>query len=291
MDPAQLVKILSDETPRRKTPIPQVVASFIARDFKIWWTYKFWITLDISGILIFVATYYLFSLITSPQQIQEAGYVAGGYFTFALIGIAFQQYVFFAVQSINMSVREEQWNGTMETVLSSATDFKAFLLGETCFYFIISSAFLFISFSVGYLLGASFYVSVTSLLSALVLSALLIASHMAIGVLSAGIIMKTKQGNPLTWAFSWMTQLVSGVFYPLKLLPWYLEWVGRIFPLTYSLDGIRLCLQACQDLTSSAVFSNVASLIVFIIVATPISLYVFKIGYDAARRDGSLGQY
>jgi ABC-2 type transport system permease protein len=282
---------MSEKVLRQKTPIHRIVASFIARDFRIWWTYKFWVTLDISGILLFVATYYLFSLITSPQQIQNAGYVIGGYFTFALIGIAFQQYVFFAVQSINMSVREEQWNGTMETVLSSATDFKVFLLGETCFYFIICSAYLFISFLAGWLLGASFSLSPASLLSALALSALLIASHMAIGVLSAGIIMKTKQGNPLTWAFSWMTQLVSGVFYPLGLLPWYLEWVGKIFPLTYSLDGIRLCLQGGQSLISPAVFSDAVSLVVFMIVATPLALYIFKIGYDAARKDGSLGQY
>jgi len=114
---------------------------------------------------------------------------------------------------------------------------------------------------------------------------------MAIGVMSAGIIMKTKQGDPLTWAFSWITQLVSGVFYPLKLLPWYLEWVGKIFPLTYSLDGIRLCLQAGQDLSSPAVFSDAVNLIIFTGIAVPIALYVFKKGYDAARRDGSLGQY
>ncbi len=291
MDSEELVKLMSEEMPRRKTPIRQIVASFITRDFKVWWTYKFWVTLDISGIILFVATYYLFSLIASPQQVQDAGYITGGYFTFAMIGIAFQQYVFFAVQSINQSIMEEQWNGTMETVLSSATDFKTFLLGETCFFFIISSAFLFISLLMGFFLGASFCVSPASILSAIVLSALLIASHMTIGILSAGVIMKTKQGNPLAWAFSWMTQLVSGVFYPLRLLPWYLEWTGRIFPLTYSLDGIRLCLQSCQDLTSPLVLGDAVNLIIFIAIATPIALYVFKMGYNAARRDGSLGQY
>ncbi|MEM1508201.1 MAG: hypothetical protein QXG68_07805 [Candidatus Bathyarchaeia archaeon] len=36
---------------------------------------------------------------------------------------------------------------------------------------------------------------------------------------------------------------------------------------------------------------NIVSLIIFIAVTTPISLYAFKIGCDAARRDGSLGQY
>ncbi|RJS88236.1 hypothetical protein CW705_09380 [Candidatus Bathyarchaeota archaeon] len=141
------------------------------------------------------------------------------------------------------------------------------------------------------MLGARFHVTIASLLSAIILSVLLIASHMTIGILSAGIIMKTKQGNPLTCAFSWLTQLVSGVFYPLKLLPWYLEWIGRLFPLTYSLDGIRLCLQSGRDLTYPPVLNDVLTLILFTLLATPISLYVFKIGYDAARRDGSLGQY
>jgi len=291
LDHEQMVNLMSEETPRRKTPIHQMIVSFITRDFKIFWTYKFWLTLDISGSVLFVVAYYLFSMITTSQQVKDAGYTMGGYFTFALIGIAFQQYVFFAVQSINMSVREEQWNGTIETILSSATDFKVFLLGETFFFFILSSAFLLVSLLTGVLLGAIFYFSPTSVLSAIVISVLLIVSHMAIGILSAGIIMKTKQGNPLTWAFSWMTQLVSGVFYPLKLLPQYLEWVGRIFPLTYSLDGIRLCLQAGRDLSYPTVLNDAFSLIIFTAVASPVALYVFKIGYNAARRDGSLGQY
>ena len=291
MKSEELIKIMSEDIPKRKTPIQQMIASFIVRDFKVWWTYKFWLTLDISGVVLFVATYYLFSLITSPQQVVEAGYTTGGYFTFAMIGITFQQYVFFAVQSINMSVREEQWHGTIETILSSATSFKTFLLGETCFFFIASSALLLISLATGVLLGATFHINLASILSTIVLSALLIASHMAIGILSAGIIMKVKQGNPLTWAFSWMTQLVSGVFYPLKVLPWYLEWVGRIFPLTYSLDGIRLCLQAGRDLSYPPVLGDAVNLVLFTAIAAPIALYIFRKGYDAARRDGSLGQY
>lgn len=291
MDLEQLIQAISEDSSRRKVPVHQVVASFIVRDFKIWWTYKFWFTLDISSIMLMVATYYLFSLITTSQQIQGAGYTTGGYFTFALIGIAFQQYVSAAVQNINQSIRDEQWDGTLETILSSATDFNTFLLGETCFYFIISSSFLFIALTMGYLLGARFSVGAASILSAIVLSILLIASHMIIGVLGTGIIMKTKQGNPLTLAFSWMTQLVSGVFYPLNLLPWYLEWIGGLFPLTYSLDAIRLCLQADQNLASPAVLDDLIKLVAFIILATPVALYVFKKGYNAARMDGSLGQY
>lgn len=291
MDAEKLIQIISEDIPRRKTPIYRIILSFIIRDFKVWWTYKFWLVLDIAGMIIFILTYYLFSFITTPQHIQEAGYTVGGYFTFALIGIAFQHYVHFAVQTINESIRDEQWNGTLETILSTATDFKVFLLGEVCFSFIVSSILLLMSILIGITLGAVFYTTPSSILTAMILTMLLIASHMDIGILSTGVIMKVKQGSPVTWAFSWLSQLVSGVFYPLKLLPWYLEWLGKAFPLTYSLDGIRLCLQSAKDLTSPAIVSNIIYLFIFIIVATPIALYVFKIGYDSARRDGSLGQY
>lgn len=291
MDREKLLELFSEELQTEKNPVYRVVASFIVRDFKVWWTYKFWLTLEMAGLILLVGTYYLFSFITSSQQVQEAGYLSGGYFTFALIGLAFQQYVSFAVQSLNMSVREEQYDGTMEILLSSATDIRTFLLGETCFYFIISSTYLIVSFSVGIMLGASFNVTLASIASALILSVLLIVSHMAIGVLSAGVIMKTKQGNPFLWAFSWVSQLVSGVFYPLKLLPWYLEWIGKLFPLTYSIDGIRLCLQSGQDFSTPAVLSNAVSLLIFTAVATPLALYFFEKGYNSARRAGSLGHY
>ncbi|MBS7641815.1 MAG: ABC transporter permease [Candidatus Bathyarchaeia archaeon] len=291
MNIEKLIHILSEDIPRRRTSTYRIILSFIVRDFKVWWTYKFWLILDIVGVVIFIVTYYLFSFITTSQHVQDAGYSVGGYFTFALIGISFQHYVHFAVQTINESIRDEQWNGTLETILSTATDFKIFLLGEVCFSFIVSSTLLLMSLLIGMLLGAEFYTTLSSIISVIILTMLLIASHMDIGILSTGVIMKVKQGSPVTWAFSWLSQLVSGVFYPLKLLPWYLEWLGKAFPLTYSLDGIRRCLQSAEDLSSPVVLSNILYLSIFILIATPIALYVFKIGYDSARRDGSLGQY
>jgi len=291
MDQKEILRILAGENPSRPTPVWSMVASQIVRDFKVWWTYKMWLTLDVTGTMLFIATYYLVSHIISGQFIANAGYTTGGYFTFAVVGIAFQQYVFSSVMGISESIRDEQWMGTIETILSSATSFRTFLLGESIFFFIVGSSFLAGSLATGLALGAQFQLEPLALLSVMVLSVLLIASHMAVGILGAGIIMKTKQGNPLVWAFSWMTQLVSGVFYPLGLLPWYLEWVGKIFPLTYSLDGIRLCLQGGQTLASPAVLSDITSLLIFIAISLPLSLYIFKLGYNSARREGSLSQY
>jgi len=88
-----------------------------------------------------------------------------------------------------------------------------------------------------------------------------------------------------------LTQLFSGVLYPLGLLPDYLQWVGAAFPLTYSLDGIRRCLMNGEGLASYIVLEDVTKLALFIVILLPFSLWFFKKAYDSTRREGALGQY
>jgi len=267
------------------------LGAFIRRDRKIWWTYKMWVTLDLLSTFSFVITYALVARIVSTDALIKGGYTGGGYLAFSVIGIAFQQYVFSSVLGVSEAIRDEQWFGTMETILSSPTSFRVFLFGESLFRFLIGTVFLFGALGLGLLLGARFRASPAILVSVAVLSLLMVLSHLTIGIASAGVIMKIKQGNPVAWAFSWTTQLVSGVFYPLNVLPTYLAWLGRLFPLTYSLDGVRLCLMGGRTLADPGVGQNVLWLLAFILVSLPISLYVFRLGYNSSRRDGSLGQY
>ncbi len=287
-----LVQNLSDD-PRgyQSVGVLAKLREFILRDARIWWTYKMWVILDLTSTFTFVLTYALVAQIASTDRLIAGGYTRGGYLAFSVIGIAFQQYVFSSVLGISEAIRDEQWFGTMETILSSPTSFKVFLFGESTFRFLIGTVFLLGALGLGVALGAAFYLSLGTILSVVVLSLLMVFSHLTIGIASAGVIMKIKQGDPVAWAFSWLTQLVSGVFYPLSVLPSYMTWVGRIFPLTYSLDGVRLCLMGGTTLLDPRVSMNVLWLCVFILVSLPVSLWIFKLGYDSSRQDGSLGQY
>lgn len=285
-----IVKYMAENIPRGRVGAVEKAVAFIIRDFKIWWTYKLWITLDILSSLTFVATYYFVSMIITPQALIDAGYAAD-YLTFSVIGISLQHYVFTSVSSLSDAIREEQWNGTMETILSSTTSFRVFLLGESAFRFIIGSYFLLASLGMGVLLGIRLVLNPGSIIAASVLTILLVASHMVIGVLGAAMILKLKQGDPIVWAFSWLTQLFSGVLYPLGLLPDWLKWVGNAFPLTYSLDGLRRCLMNGEGFDSPMIMENTLKLMLFIMVVLPFSLWFFKKAYDSTRREGALGQY
>lgn len=286
----EIVKYMTESIQKGEVGAFDKALAFIIRDFKIWWTYKLWITLDILSSLTFVATYYFVSMITTPQALIESGYAAD-FLTFSVIGISLQHYVFTSVSSLSDAIREEQWNGTMETILSSTTSFKIFLIGESAFRFIIGSYFLLASFGMGVLLGIRLALNPESILSASILTVLLVISHMVIGILGAAMILKLKQGDPIVWAFSWLTQLFSGVLYPLGLLPDWLRWVGNAFPLTYSLDGLRRCFMNGEGFTNPIIMDDIMKLMLFIVIALPISLWFFRKSYDSTRREGALGQY
>lgn len=294
MERDRIIQVLREngaQSPKGTSLVEKALA-FIVRDFKIYWTYKFWVVFDVIDIVILVATYYFVSLIITPTRLVAEGYVTGDYFTFAMLGIAFSQYVQNSVHGLTEGIRDEQWTGTIETILSSATNYRAYLLGSSAFRFLYATIILIGALTVGFLLGGKIVLTPGIVLTAAIFAFLLVSGHLAIGAMSAGIVIMIKRGDPIAWGFTWLTQLVSGVFYPLGLLPWYLKWLGFALPLTYSLDGLRRTFMNGETLFSSPVLQiDLVALILFMLIMVPLSLQVFAWAYRRAQRQGTLGQY
>jgi len=292
MESDKIIQILQEPTMRSKTTLAEKAKAFIVRDFKIYWTYKFWVVFDVIDIAILVATYYFVAQIITPARLVAEGYSSGDYFTFAMLGIAFSQYVQNSVHGLTEGVRDEQWTGTIETILSSATNYRSYLLGASLFRFLYGTIILVGALGLGLLIGGKVILTPTTLATGAVFALLLVSGHLAIGAMSAGIVVMIKRGDPIAWGFTWLTQLVSGVFYPLGLLPWYLKWVGFALPLTYSLDGIRRTFMNGETFFDSAALqTDLVALIAFIIIMVPLSLQVFAWAYRRSQRQGTLGQY
>jgi ABC-2 type transport system permease protein len=63
-----------------------------------------------------------------------------------------------------------------------------------------------------------------------------------LGVFSASYLLVFKRGNPVKWLIVGTAGLVSGVMYPVNVLPAPLQWLARLVPVTYSLEGMRAAL-------------------------------------------------
>jgi ABC-2 type transport system permease protein len=295
MREALILSLLREEVVNSPLPVHQKIYALVQRGSKIFWSYKSWVVLDLISTIFAVLLYHYVSLIISPEEIEQAGYGIS-FFTFALIGVAFQQYVYSSVNTFSHNIHHEQADGTLEPVLATKTPFSVFLIGEGVFSFLYATYFLIASLSFGVVLfETTLTTNLWSLLSVVILTGLMILTHICIGILSVGIIIKVKEGDPIIWLFSWASMLVSGIYYPIGLLPDYLVPVAKILPLTYSLDGIRRCListnTGAATLLTPIVLRDVIALLIFIVILLPLSLRVFRWGYDAARREGTLHSY
>jgi ABC-2 type transport system permease protein len=261
------------------------VRAFVVRDFQMAVSYRLEFFLRIMTILIVVTTFYFISKIftggaTSFSQWRDplAAWITG---------LAVLNYFMTGFSSLANAIRSEQTQGTLESVLLSPISVPTLVVSSSAWDFVQatfnSSLYLFFGwlfFDVRY--QGSFALA----LLFLILTTLVLACF---GILSASFAMVFKRGDPFSILLGTGSALFSGVFFPTQMLGSGFGTVSRMLPPTYGLDGIRRVLIEGQGL--SEVREPLVTLLGFLVVLLPFSLWVFGRAVRRAKREGSLIQY
>ncbi len=76
--------------------------------------------------------------------------------------------------------------------------------------------------------------------AALVVLAISSVSFLGIGMMTSVLpLISPEKGTQLGWIAQGTLLVVSGVYYPVEVLPNWMEWLAKISPATYALDGAR----------------------------------------------------
>ena len=270
--------------------LPLRVYAFLVRDFRLFVSYRMQFFLQIFSILIIVTTLFFISKIfagfTDPRFTQWRNPLAAW-----LTGLAVLNYFMTGFSSLANAVRQEQMQGTLESVLLTPINLPTVIVASSAWDFVqatfFSSLYLFFGwlfFNVHYA-GSFLLAFVFLILTTLVLACL--------GVLSASFAMVFKRGDPFGVFLGTGSALFSGVFFPTQLLTDYagptLGGISRLLPPTFGLQGIREVLIEGRSLFE--VKQPMITLLVFLAVLLPFSLWVFGRAVRRAKREGSLIQY
>ncbi len=260
----------------------------VIRGFYVWISYKTQVIFTVLGWLLPVFSYYFIGVMYKNAVAPSLAAYGGSYVAFMVIGVAFQGYVSSAFTTLSTRIRNEQLMGTLEYVLMSPTRLSSFLLYNAAWAFLLNSLNAALILGVGtFLLGVNFvHADIFGAALALILA---ILSNMGLGMASAGVIMITKQGNPISFLFTSVSNLLSGVFFPVAVLPIWLRYVSYMLPLTWSLDAIRYALLEGYSVPALSFYLEILSL--FTLITVPLGLLAFSLGFTKARKDGSLSQY
>lgn len=264
------------------------VYAFIKRGFVIMVSYKLNFVLTLATIMTQALSFYFIGKIFGGAVSSHLAPYGGNYTNFVIWGIAFQGFIVSSLTSFTGEIRREQLMGTLELVLLSPTRLITILFCSSVWNYLFASVY-----AIATIVVAAAFLGLellsANIMTAVLMLALTVLSTMGIGMISAGVILVTKAGDPVAWVFSSLTILLSGVYYPVEVLPQGLRSVSAALPLTYGLEGMRLALMTGAEL--DVLIDKAAILLVFTLITWTLGYLVFYLGFSKARADGSLAQY
>jgi ABC-2 type transport system permease protein len=219
-----------------------------------------------------------------------SGWIAeygGNYLSFAIVGIAFTNFMALGLGGIGTRVREGQMMGTLELMLLSPNRLGVLLLSSSLWSHVVALGSLLLYLLAGSVLGVQ--LGQANVPMAVIALALSIVSFNALGLLAASFVIVLKQGNPVTWVIGTASVLLSGVFYPTSVLPDWLRGVGQLLPLTQALELMRRSILNGEGLTT--LWGPFLALLLLTAVLLPAGLYACHLAVRVAQTDGSLSQY
>jgi ABC-2 type transport system permease protein len=201
-----------------------------------------------------------------------------------LIGAVVWAYLGIIFEFITETVAWERWEGTIEYTFMAPLSRAMHLGGSGVFavlYGLVRAILLFIV--VAFFFGLS--MPDANFFAALVILLIASVSFFGIGMMTAVLpLISPEKGAQLGFVAQGMLLVVSGVYYPVSVLPFWMEWISKISPATYALRGIRGSILEGQGLA----WGNVWPLIVIGVISIPLGLWVFRRGEIHAKKHGKL---
>jgi ABC-2 type transport system permease protein len=264
------------------------IAAFVTRDAAEASSYRFAFAMQYARAALTVLVFYFVSGLVEGRSSPHLAPYGGNYFAFVLVGIAITEYLRGCLNDFAYAIRNAQVTGTIEALLVTQTSLPTIVLASSVYGFLSTSARVLLYLGVGIaLFGVD--VSRADVPTAFLVLLLSIAGFSSLGVAAASMTILFKRGETCTAALLQVSLLLGGVFYPVTVLPTWLQTLSALLPLTYSLRAMRQALFRPDEVNASA--GDLAFLALFAGIALPLSMWIFGRAVHHAKATGSLGHY
>jgi ABC-2 type transport system permease protein len=203
-----------------------------------------------------------------------------------LIGAVIWAYLGLVFEIVTETVAWERWEGTIEYTFMAPLSRPAHLLGMGAFAVIYGVVRTVLLFGAAALFLDVHFVHPDFLSAGLVLATSSF-SFIGIGMMTAVLpLISPEKGTQLGFIAQGLLLVVSGVYYPVTVLPQWMQWLAVVSPATYTLEGCRRAI--VDGAGPGAVWSDIWPLLIIGAVAIPVGLLVFRRGERFAKRHGRL---
>ena len=201
-----------------------------------------------------------------------------------LVGGVIWAYLGIIFEIVTETVAWERWEGTIEYTFMAPLSRPVHLIGMGLYavmYGFVRAAAVFVA--VVAFIGI--HVPNANYAASIALLAIASVSFIGVGMMTAVLpLISPEKGTQLGFVAQGLMLVVSGVYYPVSVLPEWMQWISKISPATYALRGVRASIIDGAGLA----WADVWPLLLIGVVSIPLGLVVFRSGERYAKRNGKL---
>ena len=206
--------------------------------------------------------------------------------TILLVGAVIWAYLGIIFEILTETVAWERWEGTIEYTFMAPLSRPVHLIGMGLFaigYGVVRAILLFGVVAAFF----SLHLPDANYVAALVLLIVASISFIGIGMMTAVLpLISPEKGTQLGFVAQGLLLVVSGVYYPVSVLPQWMQALSVISPATYALRGCRAAIIDGAGLTD--LWTEIWALLVIGAVSVPLGLLIFRTGERYAKKHGKL---
>ena len=207
---------------------------------------------------------------------------------YLLIGTSVWSYLSVTFEGVTDLITIERWEGTIEHTFMAPISRFTHLIGSSWYAIAHGMLFTFVQLII---VSLFFHLDLSHANYLTAIFMLLIGSISFVGFgIGASVLplLFTERGSQMSYIVRAILLLLSGVYYPIAVLPGWMQPLARISPATYVLNGLRAGIINGQVIWSGEIWSYTWPLIITGLVSVPLGVYVFRIAERYAKRTGRL---
>ena len=209
-----------------------------------------------------------------PYKVQTRGIVPGNpnYFEFIAPGMMAMVVMMSLMTGLPHAISYEKDIGTMDGLLVAPISRLSIILGKVMAQTTLGmvQGLLVLVLAIA-LLGVVVY---GSILLVLLLLLLIVFSFVGLGILITSLTDNEQTAGMIMMTLMFPMMFMSGVFFPLQQMPWFMQYIAKCLPLTYATSAMRKVVVLGADLPS--IMTEVTILLVFGVVLLAIAVPMFK---------------
>ena len=258
--------------------------AFVFRDYHLTRRYFSWVVVFTFYAVVNSATVVLIGVAAGDRRLTLTLLV--GVMLWGMLSVVFQE--------IANSITYERWEGTLEYTFMAPVSRLIHLAGVSLFataYAVVRAAII----VAGLLLFVDLDLSRANWAGMAVVLAVSSAAFIGLGLMAAVLpVFSPERGAEATNIFQGVLLLVSGVYYPVEVLPRWLQPLSVVSPATYALSASRKLVgigdagQVVAGAPLSACAYELTVLALMGLLMIPLGLYVFGLVERWAKRTGKL---